>query len=52
MIKQKLIKIKKPGTKHGYKIKCPTCSYEWFPKLRTPYLCPRCGFNTTVRGMN
>ena len=36
------IKIFKKRLKHGYKIKCVLCKYEWFPKLKNPIICPKC----------
>lgn len=48
-MKQRFIKIPKKGTKHGYKIKCNLCDYEFFPKLKQSIICPRCRQNLSAR---
>lgn len=37
-----ITRYRKQDSKHGYKIICNVCEYNWFPRLKTPVFCPCC----------
>ncbi len=41
--KGRVTEIRHRGAKFNIKRRCKNCGWEWFPRLKRAYKCPRCG---------